>query len=232
MCRLKTMTVAKPMIIACRTLLVSCALLVAFSAFGFLFSTKPLPAFSFGSYAFSYKEKMENVNSKTIIRLTEKAGQAKNYVSERGFDEQYCFLIDMRLPSGKNRFFVYNLQEDSIEMAGLVSHGIGSENGTQELTFSNMPNSHRTSLGKYRIGKSYNGNFGLAYKLYGLDRTNSKAYNRSVVLHSYTGVPKEEVWPSAIATSEGCPTISPDFLVKLKSYMDQSDRPIMLWIYY
>ena len=183
-------------------------------------------------YSPAAKVETDYINTKTFFRLAEKAEQAKNYLAERGFDEKYCFLIDMRLPSGKNRFFVYNLETDSLEAAGLVSHGIGSETGTDELSFSNTPNSKSTSLGKYRIGKSYNGNFGLAYKLYGLDRTNSKAFDRSVVLHSYIGVPKDEVWPSVICKSEGCPTVSHDFLEKLKNYIDASDHPIMLWIYY
>jgi len=221
------------MIIASRALVVCCTLMFSFSAFGLFAGGKPLPMFfSAGSYSLWHKNKFETFHTTKVVRLTEKATQAKKYVSERGFDEQYCFLIDMRLPSGKNRFFVYNLQGDSVETEGLVAHGIGSENGNDELIFSNVPNSHSTSLGKYRIGKSYDGNFGLAYKLYGLDITNSNAYDRAVVLHAYVGVPREEVWPSAICTSEGCPSVAPDFLRKLKSYIDHSDRPVMLWIYY
>lgn len=184
------------------------------------------------NYPFSFIVNMENLNTKTIVRLIEKADRAKEYVVKRGFDEQYCFMIDMRIPSGKNRFFVYNLEEDSIEIAGLVAHGSGSDNGNDELTFSNIPNSHSTSLGRYKIGKSYEGLFGHSYKLYGLDKTNSKAYSRSVVMHAYTGVPNQEVWPASISLSEGCPTVSQDFLQKLKAYIDKADQPIMLWIYY
>ena len=100
---------------------------------------------------------------------------------------------------------------DWLEAAGLVSHGIGSETETDELKFSNTLNSKSTSLGRYRIGKLYSGNFGHAYKLYGLDRTNNNAFERSVVLHYYTGVHKNEVRPSLISTSEGCPTVYHDF---------------------
>jgi hypothetical protein len=138
----------------------------------------------------------------------------------------------MRLPSGKNRFFVYNLAKDYVEAAGLVTHGKGSENGSEALIFSNNQNSNCTSLGKYKIGRSYQGDFGLAYRLMGLDITNSKAYGRSVVLHSFCGVPREEVYPAPICVSEGCPTVSPEFLIQLKKYLDNSQQPVLLWIYY
>jgi len=171
-------------------------------------------------------------SSEVMSRLKEKAGLAKDYVDENGFDISYCFMIDMRLPSGKNRFFVYNLLKDSLEAAGLVTHGKGSESQTGDLIFSNAPNSNCTSLGKYKIGSSYNGNFGLSYKLLGLDKTNSRALDRAVVLHSYLGVPKEEVYPAPICLSEGCPAVSPAFFAQLKAYMDESQEPILLWIYY
>jgi hypothetical protein len=121
---------------------------------------------------------------------------------------------------------------DSLEAAGLVTHGKGSESETGSLIFSNAPNSNCTSLGKYKIGSSYNGNFGLSYKLMGLDKTNSRALDRAVVLHSYLGVPKEEVYPASICLSEGCPAVSPAFFTQLKAYMDESQEPILLWIYY
>ncbi|WP_394775194.1 murein L,D-transpeptidase catalytic domain-containing protein [Flavobacterium sp.] len=76
---------------------------------------------------------------------------------------------------------------------GLVGHGTGSETGIPgKLKFSNLKDSHCTSLGKYAIGTSYRGSFGKAYKLYGLDKTNSNAFNRNVVLHQYSKVPFEE----------------------------------------
>ncbi len=138
----------------------------------------------------------------------------------------------MRSPSGKNRFFVYNLTKDSVEIAGLVTHGSGSDNGADELTFSNVKNSNCTSIGKYKVGSSYTGSYGLAYKLYGLDKTNSNAFDRFVVLHSHACVPNEEVYPLPICVSLGCPTVSPSFLTRLKEYLDESQRPILLWVYY
>jgi hypothetical protein len=61
----------------------------------------------------------------------------------------------------------------------------GEMNGfTFNKTYSNSAGSNCTSLGRYKIGKSYTGQFGLAFRLYGLDKSNSNASSRFVVLHA------------------------------------------------
>jgi len=207
-------------------------LLSGISALAYFFWYKPKFGSEIKSTGFAVKENRSNDDSETLLRLYQKSLSAKHYGKAYGFNEQYCFLMDLRIASGRNRFFVYNLQNDSVEIAGLVTHGGGSENGSEDLTFSNTPNSHCTSLGKYKVGKSYTGKFGLAYKLYGLEKTNSKAFDRFVVLHAHDCVPDAEVAPLPICVSQGCPTVSPVFLRKLKPYINMSPRPILLWIYY
>ena len=200
---------------------------------GFSFWSTPFFGSRQLSNVFSFYANTETSNTETINRLNEKASKVRSFVYEQGYNTEYCFFIDMRIPSGKNRFFVYNLEENAVEIAGLVAHGKGSGMGSADaLIFSNEPNSYCTSLGKYKMGKAYSGCFGLSYKMHGLDKTNSKAYERAVVLHSYYGVPNKEVYPAAICTSEGCPTVSSGFLAQLKGYLDNSDKPILLWIYY
>ena len=219
------------MMIARKILVLAAGLFLTVSAFGYFFWYKPKfnkPSKS-NAFAFTLKEAADK--KETLLRLNKKAILAKEYIAEHGFDEKHCFLVDMQIPSGKNRFFVYNLDKDSVEMAGLVAHGSGITNSNTPV-FSNIPNSYCTSLGKYKIGKSYNGKFGLAYKLCGLDRTNSKAFDRFVVLHAHECVPNGEVAPLFICESWGCPTVSPAFLFQLKSYLDETTKPVMLWIYY
>jgi hypothetical protein len=117
-----------------------------------------------------------------------------------------------------------------VELAGLVAHGSGLTN-TDNIVFSNEPGSYCSSVGKYRIGASYYGQFGLAYKLYGLESTNNNAFERFVVLHAHDCVPEKEVYPLSICESWGCPTVSPGFLDKLAGYIDHSDKSILMWIY-
>ena len=218
--------------IARRTLALATGLFLTVSAFGYYFWYKPKFNKVSKNRAFAYTPEGAADKKEIFLRINKKATQAKDYITEHGFDEKHCFLLDMQIPSGKNRFFVYNLKEDSVEIAGLVTHGSGIVNNSDTPVFSNAPNSYCTSLGKYKIGKSYYGKFGLAYKLYGLDKTNSKAFDRFVVLHAHECVPINEVSPLPICESWGCPTVSPVFLTKLKSYVDTSSKAILLWIYY
>jgi hypothetical protein len=217
--------------IACRTIVLTTGLFLAVSSFGYYFWYKP--KFKSPSKDHTCVSASNEVADKkeSLLRLNKKAGEAKDYIADHGFDDRYCFLMDMRIPSGKNRFFVYNLDEGSVEISGLVAHGSGI-NYSATPVFSNTPNSNCTSLGRYKIGKSYQGRFGLAYKLYGLDKTNSKAFDRFVVLHAHECVPNDEVAPATICKSWGCPTVSPVFLAQLRSYINTSAQPILLWIYY
>ena len=173
-----------------------------------------------------------NVNASVMLRLKQKAASIKVYNQADDYNSEYCFLVDMKIPSGRKRFFVYNLKKDSVELSGLVTHGSGSDKGTSGLYFSNKPNSNCTSLGKYKIGNSYYGKFGLAFKLYGLDITNSNAFDRFVVLHAHSCVADDEIDPLPICESWGCPTVSPTFLTALKKNINDSDKPLLLWIYY
>lgn len=214
------------------TIIISGVLILTLSAFGIYYWYKPTSIIPAEGQTGSYNTKKDDETEKIVVRIQRRALLAKEYIAANTFNKDVCFLIDMRIPSGKNRFFVYNLKKDSVEIAGLVTHGSGSDNGTDELSFSNTPSSYCTSLGKYRLGNSYFGRFGLAYKLYGLDDSNSKAFDRYVVLHGHDCVPDYEVAPQLICFSLGCPTVSPAFLTKLKTYLDRSGQPIMLWIYY
>jgi L,D-transpeptidase catalytic domain len=171
-------------------------------------------------------------DARTVAALRKTALSLSDYARKNGLDETVFFLVDMKMPSGKNRFFVYDLSKDSILMAGLVTQGKG--NGPWRLApqFSNNSGSACTSLGRYKIGGSYQGAFGLAYKLHGLDSSNSNAYARYVVLHAHESVPDKEVHPYPICQSEGCPTVSKTFLSKLDQLLQKKSKPLLLYIYH
>jgi len=158
-----------------------------------------------------------------IKKLTNKNPQYNNKIA---------FFVDMKIPSGKNRFFVYDLKADKIIDKGLVAHGSGSETGTKgKLRFSNVPNSLSTSLGKYYIGKHYYGKFGRAYKLYGLDETNSNAFKRDIVFHYYYDVPYKEK-DGYICNSFGCPMVNKKYFDRIARLIDSSESNILMSIYY
>jgi hypothetical protein len=198
-------------------------------------------AFSLTVYYLWYKPKFKTSgysvhakipkSSEEFYKLQLRATSIKKYVSANHYSN-ICFLIDMKVPSGKERFFVYDLRKDSILAAGLVAHGSCDRRFQFEAIFSNKTNSGCSCLGRFRVGKSYNGRFGLAYKLYGLDSCNSNAFERNIVLHSYKCVPELETYPLPICNSRGCPMVSVNFLKKLRLYLNNSERPILLNIFY
>lgn len=101
--------------------------------------------------------KTESVNLKTISRIDSQVNQVKKVIkNDSRFNKDIAFLVDMKIPSGKNRFFIYDLKNNKIIDKGIVAHGSGSETGVKgKLKFSNVPNSLSTSLGNYYIGNSY-----------------------------------------------------------------------------
>ncbi len=171
-------------------------------------------------------------NKRELVKLSVYSNSISTYARQNNYNTKICFLLDMKLPSGRNRFFVYDMQKNTILNEGLVAHGTGSDTGGSDLYFSNTPNSNCTSLGKYKIGVSYNGEFGVAYKLHGLDNTNNKAFERFIVLHSHACVPDSETEPNNICRSWGCPTVAPSFFNTVRTYLDKTDKPVLMWIFY
>lgn len=169
-------------------------------------------------------------SSKEFLKIQSKAASAKVFVRQNHFDTSVCFLIDMSLPANHNRFFVYDFSDDSIQTSGLVAHGNCNKYWLEGRKYGNEIGCGCTSLGKYKIGNSYYGRFGLAFKLYGLDKTNSNAFNRFVVLHSHDCMPDHEV-EEEVCQSNGCPMISAKFLKKLSRIIKNSKPPVLLWIF-
>src|SRR5688572_11393139 len=163
--------------------------------------------------------------------IKNRVNQVKFYIRENGFSGNYCFLIDMNIPSGRKRFFVYDLINNTVIFSGLVSHGNCNQNSLTEAKFSNIPSTGCSSIGKYKVGFSYQGSYGKAYKLHGLEHTNSNAFRRAVVLHGFGCVPDEEIYPASICNTQGCAGVSFNFLKKISTFIDQSKKPILLWIY-
>jgi len=163
--------------------------------------------------------------------LISRVMQARKYARENDFSTSYCFFIDMSIHSGRKRFFVYDLERNEVIISGLVAHGSCRDSYLTEARFSNIPGCGCSSVGKYRIGEIYRGQYGKSYKLYGLESTNSNAYRRAVVLHGFMCVPDEEIYPKSVCNSLGCAMVSPNFFNAVSLIIDRSRKPIILWIY-
>ena len=143
------------------------------------------------------------------------------------YNQDIVFYIDFSIPSTDYRFFVIRLKDSMIINKGLCCNGRTTVN--KEVVFSNVPGSKYSSKGAYKIGASYKGKFGKSFRLHGMNDTNSNAYIRNVVLHSYSGIPRTTtLFP--ICQSEGCTTVNPDFLKELSYYIERSNKPILLYV--
>ncbi len=213
-----------------RVSIFTCCIFFAIATMVYFFWYRPSLQGSKQSFELK-RSSQQQPGNKTTVKLQAKALSLKDYAVKNGFNREICFMIDMSVPSGRQRFFIYNFKTGKVDKAGLVTHGAGSVTGGDNLYFSNVPGSNCTSLGKYKIGNAYQGRFGLAYKLHGLDKTNSKAFDRFVVLHGHSCVPADDVHPLPICPSLGCPTVAPAFLSKLSSIIDASGKPVLLSIY-
>ena len=167
-----------------------------------------------------------------------KNAEALKYCIENDFNTDFYISIDMDVHSGKNRLFVYDLQKDSIMTTGLCSHGCGEHPWSYDFSkerpaFSNIEDSHQSSLGKYKIGKRGYSNFGIHvnYRLHGLESTNDNAYERDIMLHSWDMVQNKEVYPKGCPEGWGCPAVSNEMMTFLDGLFKQSDGAVLLWIY-
>jgi hypothetical protein len=159
------------------------------------------------------------------------ASKINKYAAQHGYSTKYCFLVDMTLPSGRNRFFVYDLEKNSAVYSGLVAHGSCNQMFLSHPRFSNAPKCGCTSLGKYKVGEFYRGHYGKSFRLYGLDNCNSNAYKRAVVIHGYDCVPDKEIYPRVLCNSLGCVMVSYNFFDQLSRIIEKSEKPIVLWVY-
>lgn len=157
--------------------------------------------------------------------------KVKAFAEAHNYNKKIAFLIDYSLHSGKNRFFVVDLQQEKIIKKGLVCHGSckNEENNKGAKKFSNTEGSLCTSLGMAVIGERAYSKWGKHYKYWidGLEKQNSNMRKRVVVLHAWKHVPDEEVYPNQIALSWGCPTVSIQFLDELDAILKKNKKVLL-----
>ena len=180
----------------------------------------------------SCEESKTNLDGKEI-KLSSKVDSLKEFCLENEYNSKLGILVEFSIHSGKHRFFVVDLESDSILIKALVCHGSGKNVFASSPTFSNVPGSNCSSLGKYRIGKRSWSNYGIHvhYKLHGLEKTNDNAFKRHIVLHSYAGFGLEEIYPQSLFNSQGCPTVANETMMILDQLIKRYGEDIILWIY-
>ncbi len=92
-------------------------------------------------------------------------------------------IADYTQPSDEKRLYIMDLRKKEVVNKVRVAHGMNSGN-RYATQFSNSPESHETSLGVYTTDITYSGKHGVSLRINGLEKSNSNAYSRSVVMHS------------------------------------------------
>ncbi|NVK50762.1 MAG: murein L,D-transpeptidase catalytic domain family protein [Cyclobacteriaceae bacterium] len=117
-------------------------------------------------------------------------------------------IIDFSLPSTEKRMWVIDPTNMEVKLHTVVSHGRNSGNLFAE-SFSNIPNSYKSSLGFYKTAETYHGKHGYSLRLDGLEKGfNDKARDRAIVIHG-ADYAREEVAKSSgrLGRSLGCPAL-------------------------
>ena len=161
-------------------------------------------------------------NIKASADLKKKATELQGYCLRNGYNTEYAILVDYSRNSLRKRLYVYDFNKQRIIMSSFSGHGSGGESTIFHPEFSNVPGSHCSSLGHYKIGrerKMYTRPCN-AFELDGLDSTNSNVRKRSVLLH-----------PSTCPLSHGCITLPFRRYYKLSNLLNSQPKNIIMWVY-
>lgn len=125
-----------------------------------------------------------------------------NIAGNRGF----VTVIDFDRPSTEKRMHIIDMNAETVESL-FSAHGEKSGDIYATL-FSNIEDTHKSSLGIYVTGEEYQGKNGRSLYLHGMESTNSNAYQRAIVLHGAKYVSAEFIKAHGrLGLSWGCPAI-------------------------
>lgn len=123
-------------------------------------------------------------------------------------ERQVVTIIDFNRKSTQKRLWIVDLAENKVLFNTLVAHGQGS-GGDMATSFSNLENSHQSSLGFYITSETYFGKHGFSMKLEGMDKGfNTNARDRAVVVHGADYVSQSFINKTGrLGRSHGCPAL-------------------------
>lgn len=117
-------------------------------------------------------------------------------------------IIDFSLPSTAKRLFVVDVVNCKLLFNTYVAHGRNSGLQTAN-SFSNVPESFKSSLGFYTTETTYEGKHGYSLRLEGLEKGfNDNAMSRGIVMHAANYVDESIAKAQGyIGRSLGCPAV-------------------------
>ena len=124
-------------------------------------------------------------------------------------NSRYITVMDFELSANQRRMWVLDLEKNKIVVHDLVSHG---RNSGEEYarSFSNQPESFKSSLGFYVTGMDYLGKNDYSLRLHGVEEGfNDNAFERGIVMHGADYVNSRYIrCNKRLGRSQGCPAVS------------------------
>jgi hypothetical protein len=122
--------------------------------------------------------------------------------------ENILSICDFSQSSRRKRFYIIDLKEKKVLINTYVAHGRNS-GAEYASSFSNSPESHKSSLGFYVTNTTYQGGHGLSLRITGVEKNiNDKAYDRNIVVHGSDYVGGEFIKNNPFnGRSYGCPAV-------------------------
>lgn len=162
----------------------------------------------------------------------------QQFAQKFGYNDDYYIICDFGCRSGLKRFYVYDLNDKERIMASYCMHGSGSGSTETRPQFSNKLGSNASSLGLYALTGIGSRSLRFSIRLQGLDRTNSNAHARGILIHSAGVVSRfngeNKYLPIDGRLSQGCFAIDYITLLRLMAMYKLHGRHkrILLWACY
>ena len=165
-----------------------------------------------------------------VSRVTECAEELREFCRKEGYNTNVALFVDLSRHSGRRRFVAWDMERNVPIFICPVSHGSGAQKSHVRSAYASISNedgSHLSSLGRALVAERYEGRYGVAYRLDGLDAANSNLRPRCVVLHGWEHTTSYPIWPFATVGSFGCPVLSRKMMCRVDELLQRYDRVVI-----
>lgn len=178
---------------------------------------------------FIYKQFSDEDLNFEAFKLAYK-GFLKIHSEELLRNDSIITLIDYSKPSNDERLYILDIKNLQVLGKSLVAHGQATGSVFAE-SFSNLSQSHKSSLGFYLTENTYFGKHGYSLRIEGIERgINDNAKKRAIVFHGAKYVSRKYIREyGRIGRSFGCPALP---LEKNREIIDLIKNRSCVFIYH